>query len=198
MTTQETTLHTTAAYSEDSSKRYLLQKTWNPDLPRLAIVMLAPSEAGVIAMDSTSMLCVNNAFRLGFGTISMLNLFATLGDFSLKQAEVEDTENMDTILLCCEEADTIVYAPGVGKSKNKVFAQRQEQVLAMLKKQESKLFCLTNESGNARHQHPLSPSVRTWTLSPLKVSELIAEPAKAEPGQKKKNKPKATAQESDK
>ena len=137
MTTQETTLHTTAVYSEDDSKRYLLQKAWNSDLPKLAIIMLAPSEAGVISMDSTSMLCVNNAFRLGYGTISILNLFATLGDFSLKQAEVEDAENMDTILRCCEEADAIVYAPGVGKSKNKVFAQRQEQVLAMLKKHES-------------------------------------------------------------
>ena len=198
MTTQETTLHTTAVYSEDGSKRYLLQKAWNPDLPRLSIIMLAPSEAGVISMDSTSMLCVNNAFRLGFGTLSILNLFATLGDFSLKQAEVEDTENMDTILRCCEEADTIVYAPGVGKSKNKAFAQRQEQVLAALSKYEEKLRCLTNASGNARHQHPLSPSVRTWTLSPLKVSELLPPTPEPQPKQKKKSKPKATAQESDK
>ena len=38
---------------------------------------------------------------------------------------------------------------------------------------EHKLFCLCDAEGNARLQHPLSPAVRTWELSPLKAEELI-------------------------
>lgn len=191
MTTQETTLHTTAMFSEDGSKRYLLRKVWNPELPKLAIIMLAPSIASGIELDSSTLLVLNNASRLGFGSVDVLNLFATLGDFPLKQAEAEDPENMEVILRGCENADTIVYAPGVGKSKNKLFAQRQEQVLTALAKCEDKLHCLANASGDARLQHPLSPAVRTWTLSPLKVSELLPAPSEPEPKQKKKGKTKA-------
>ena len=190
MTTQETTLHTTAMFSEDGGKRYLLQKVWSPELPKLAIIMLAPSIASGIQLDNSTLLVLNNASRLGFGSVDVLNLFASLGDFSLKQAETEDPENMDVILHSCALADTIVYAPGVGKSKNKLFAQRQEQVLSALSKYEEKLHCLSNANGSARLQHPLSPAVRTWTLSPLKVSELLPAPSEPEPKQKKKGRSK--------
>lgn len=193
MTTQETTLHTTAVFSEDGSKRFLLRKQWNPDLPRLAIIMLTPSIASGIELDSSTLLVLNNASRLGFGSVDVLNLFATLGDFALKQAEMEDAENMETILSSCAEADTIVYAPGVGKSKNKLFAHRQEQVLTALTKYEDKLHCLANASGEARLQHPLSPAVRTWHISPLKVSELLPSAEEIEKEQKKTPKGKSKA-----
>lgn len=62
--------------------------------------------------------------------------------------------------------------------ENKVFLRRQAQVLTALRPYESKLHCLNNETGDARLQHPLSPAVRTWHLSPLKISELIEEPEK--------------------
>ena len=188
MTTQETTLHTTAIFSEDGRKRYLLRKVWSPELPKLAIIMLAPNDATTVALDNSSMFCINNAHRLHYGSIDILNLFATIGDFSLKQAEAEDPENMEVILRSCAQADTIVYAPGVGKSKNKLFALHQEQVLSALSKYEEKLHCLSNANGSARLQHPLSPAVRTWTLSPLKVSELLPAPSEPEPKQKKKGK----------
>ena len=190
MTTQETTLHTKAVFSEDGSKRFLLRKQWKPELPRLAIIMLAPSIASGIELDNSTLLVLNNASHLGFGSVDVLNLFATLVDFSLKHAEAEDPENMEIILRSCAQADTIVYAPGVGKSKNKLFAQRQEQVLSALSKYEEKLHCLSNANGSARLQHPLSPAVRTWTLSPLKVSELLPAPSEPEPKQKKKGRSK--------
>lgn len=190
MTTLETTLHTKAVFSEDGTKRYLLQKTWDAELPRLSIIMLAPSEASGIELDTSTLLVLNNTSRLGFGSVDVLNLFATLNDFALKQAETVDRENLAAILRCCEEADTIVFAAGVGKAKNKAFQQRQAQVLDALRKYEDKLCCLTNEKGSARLQHPLSPAVRTWHLSPLKISELLPAPKEAEPKQKKKGKTK--------
>ena len=186
-----TTLTTTACFSEDGLKRFLLSKSWDSKKPKLTIVMLAPSGASGIELDTTTQLVLNNASRLGYGSVSIVNLFATLNDFALKQAEDEDPENLNVIVKEAKNADCIVYAPGVGKVKSKVFQERQEQVLRTLLPFEAKLNCLCDGTGNSRLQHPLSPAVRTWYLSPLKISELVAEPTKAEAEQKKKGEPKA-------
>ena len=79
MKTINTTLTTTAIYSDKGDKRYLLRKAWDDTKPRLAIIMLAPSEASGIELDNTTMLVLNNASRLGYGSVSIVNLFATLG-----------------------------------------------------------------------------------------------------------------------
>ena len=173
-----TTLTTEAVFSDDGVKRYLLRKTWDESKPKLAVIMLAPSEASGIELDTTTQLVLNNAARLGYGRVDALNLFATLNDFSLKQAETEDSVNMDAILSSVTDADEAVYAPGVGKGTNKTFQQRQEQVLSALRPFEGKLRCLTDANGKARFQHPLSPAVRVWYLSPMKVSELMPDAGK--------------------
>lgn len=186
----QTTLTTEAIFSDDNAKRYLLRKSWDENKPVLAIIMLAPSEASGIELDNTTMLVLNNVSRLGYGSVAILNLFATLNDFALKEAETEDADNLKVILQAAESATTLVYAAGVGKVKNKAFQLRQKQVLSALQPFESKLHCLTNQTGNARLQHPLSPAVRTWNLSPLKVSEVIADAQQKEPepvGKQKKN-----------
>ena len=195
MNTIKTMLTTEACFSDDSLKRYLLRKTWDPEKPKLAIVMLAPSAASGIELDTTTQLCLNNASRLGYGTVLIANLFATLNDFALKLAEGEDPENLSAIVESAKEADLIVYAPGVGKAKNKIFQEREKQVLHALLPYEEKLHCLCSVNGGGRLQHPLSPAVRVWALSPLKVSELVAGPIKAEPVQKKKGKGKPTKTE---
>lgn len=190
MKTVETTLNTTALFSEDNSKRFLLSKMWDSEKPRLAIIMLTASDAAAIELDTSTMLVLNNASRLGYGSVDVLNLFATINDFSLKHAETDDADNLDAIIKSAEKADTIVYAAGVGKAKCIAFKQRQEQVLEALQPFEDKLYCLTNENGKARLQHPLSPAVRTWQLSPLKIAELLPTLAK-EDEQKKKPKTKS-------
>lgn len=194
MNTITTTLTTEAVFSDDNLNRYLLKKTWNAELPKMTIIMLAPSEAAGIELDTTTQLVLNNASRLGYGSVSIVNLFATLNDFSFKKAENDDPHNLQVIVDAAQNADLIVYAPGVGKAKSKVFQQRQEQVLNALTPYESKLNCLCNENGNARLQHPLSPAVRVWSLSPLKISELITQtiPIEPKPEAKKKGRPKVT------
>jgi hypothetical protein len=190
-----TTLTTEAVFSNDGLKRYLLRKSWNTDLPQLAIIMLAPSAASGIALDNTTALVLNNASRLGYGSVAIVNLFATLGDYGLTHAEDEDPDNLKSILDICQNADQIVYAPGTGKAKSKVFQRRQEQVLNALRRYESKLNCLTNSEGKARLQHPLSPALKTWVLSPLAVNELIEDSKPASPTPKKRGMPKVTKKE---
>lgn len=195
MNTITTTLTTEAVFSDNGLKRYLLRKSWNADLPQLAIIMLAPSAASGIALDNTTALVLNNASRLGYGSVAIVNLFATLNDFNLTHAEDEDPDNLNAILDICQNADQIVYAPGTGKAKSKVFQQRQKQVLNALRPYEFKLNCLTNSEGKARLQHPLSPALKTWVLSPLSVNELIEDPKPTAPAPKKRSMPKVTKKE---
>ena len=65
MKTIATTLATVAQFSDDGNKRYLLRKIWNEKLPSLTVIMLAPSEASGIVLDTTTQLCLNKASRLG-------------------------------------------------------------------------------------------------------------------------------------
>ena len=196
MNTITTTLTTEAVFNDDNSKRYLLKKTWNTGLPKLTIIMLAPSIASGIELDSTTSLVLNNASALGFGSVSIVNLFATLGDFNLTTAEFEDTENAKAIIEAAESSDVVIYAPGVGKAKLQVFQDRSKQVLEALRPYEKKLKCLASTSGKAKYLHPLCPAVRTWNLAELRLDELLPPTTTVEPKQpKKKGKPMVTKKE---
>ena len=202
METITTTLTTEAIFNDNRTKRFLLRKEWDENLPKLTIVMLAPSEASGVALDTTTQLCLNNASRLGYGSITIVNLFATINDFDLKQQTgFGDPDNLKAIVEACQNCDQIVYAPGTGKAKNKTFINRQEEVLKALLPLEEKLSCLCNEICNTRLHHPLSPAVRIWNLSPLKVSELVDlkphEPPQPEktPEKKPRGRPKVTRKE---
>ena len=186
----KSTLITEAVFSDDGTKRYLLRKTWDAAKPKLTIIMLAPSQASEVSMDTTTQLVVNNVCRLGYGGVTIVNLFAKLNDFMLKEAEDDDAENLEAIIGAVKDCEKVVLAAGTGKLKNKVFQKRQEQVMTALRPYEDKLHCLCNETGGGRLQHPLSPVVREWHLSPLKISELIG-PAKEETKQEKKPKGKS-------
>ncbi len=194
MKTETTTLTTEAVYSDDGEKRYLLFKQWDSQKPKMAIVMLHPSVADGIQLDTTTQLVVNNASRLGYGSVAIVNLSTVLNDYNLHHAE-EDPENIKVILDVAKGAEVVVYAPGTGKSKNKGFLCLQERVLLALRDYESKLNCLCNEDGEGRLQHPLSPQVRTWSLSPLKISELVTIPTETEQKPKKKAKAKEPNEE---
>ena len=173
MKTIETTLVTNALFSDDEKKRYLLKKTWDDSKPKLMIIMLAPSEASGIELDNTTLLVLNNSSRLGYGSVCIVNLFATLNDYSLSCAEKDDEENLKVITDEAKKADVIVYAPGVGKAKNQSFQSRSEKVIKELKPYQKKLKCITNKDNSVRLVHPLTPSVRTWELSDVKISEII-------------------------
>ena len=120
MKTEVTELRTEAVYSDDGEKRYLLRKTWDENKPKLAIIMLSPSVADGIQLDTTTHLVVNNASRLGYGSVAIVNLSAVLNDYNLNHTE-EDSENIKVILEEANNAEKIIYAPGTGKARNKLY-----------------------------------------------------------------------------
>ena len=190
MKTIVTELRTEAVYSKDGERRFLLRKSWDSNLPKIAVILLCAGSAGTIELDMTTQLVLNNAAWLGFGSVVILNLFATTNDHALKKSTGVDRENLEVIIQECAEADKIVFAPGTGKTKNKLFAEVQEQTLLALSPYEDKLYCLADGKGGSRGLHPLSPRVRSWKLSKCLISDFIDAPMEGIPTKKKgKSKP---------
>ena len=184
-------LRTEILESEDGAQRYQLRKVWSEDKPSLGILMLCPSSSGEVAVDTSTSLVLSNCYRLGYGGVTIVNLFSTINDFDLKEASDEDPENLQAILDAAKSASCFVIGCGTGKSKNAKFHQRLEQVLLALRPYEDKLYCLCDEKGGSRGLHPLSPRLRRWCLSKCSVSEFIDIPTE-EVVPKKKGKSKSS------
>lgn len=65
-----------AQFCDKRIYRYALARTWDEDLPVLAIIGLNPSTADEELDDPTIRRCISFAKRDGYGAICMLNLFA--------------------------------------------------------------------------------------------------------------------------
>lgn len=62
--------------SSDELYRYSLWRCWDPTLPPLVWVMCNPSTASAVKEDQTSKKCIGFATALGYGGISVVNLWA--------------------------------------------------------------------------------------------------------------------------
>ncbi len=189
-------LRTEIMESDDGAKRYALRKVWDESKPSMAVVMMAPSSSGLVSVDASTGLVLSNCYRLGYGSVTIVNLFATINDFSLKHSTSDDAENLEAITTAVAASSCVVFAPGTGKAKNHLFMEVQKGVLLALKPYEDKLHCLCDEKGGSRYLHPLSPRVREWHLSPLSISELIDIPVEEELPKKGKSKAYAKKQQS--
>ena len=183
-------LRTEIITSDCGEYRYSLRKIWDAQKPSLAILMICPSSSGEVAVDTSTMLTLGNCYRLGYGSVTIVNLFSKVNDFDLNDANETDEENLQAILKAAETADCFILGAGTGKAKNKVFQQRLEQVLMDLRPYEDKLHCLCDKDGGSRGLHPLSPRLRQWCLSKCSVSEFIDIPME-ELNPKKNGKSKA-------
>lgn len=65
-----------AVISDDGTYRYRLTRTWEPDAPELAWIMLNPSTADAEQDDPTIRRCISFAKSWGYGGIVVVNLFA--------------------------------------------------------------------------------------------------------------------------
>jgi hypothetical protein len=65
-----------AVLSRDRRHRFRLLRTWDPNLPRCAFVMLNPSSADAHRLDPTNRRCLGFARAWGFGSLDVVNLFS--------------------------------------------------------------------------------------------------------------------------
>ena len=65
-----------AVLDKTGQYRYWLWRLWDADLPHVCFCMLNPSKADAVTDDPTLRRCINFAKSWGYGSLSVVNLFA--------------------------------------------------------------------------------------------------------------------------
>jgi len=136
-----------AIFSPCRRYRYALWRNWDNKLPTICFIGLNPSKADEQRNDPTINRCIRFAKRLGFGGMSMTNLFAlcTSDPNELRHAKHPIGENNDSwIETLCFDADISVAAWGnLGELHN-----RSKLVSQLI----PNLYCLEiNKNGSPSH-----------------------------------------------
>lgn len=152
-------IRSTAVFSKDNKRRYLLKYEWDSNKPKSCIIMIQPSIADELVTDQTTMLVRNNAVAQNFGSISIVNVFCTLDP---KKPE-NDRINSSVILEECSSADVVIVAYGRGTA----YTEEKEKLLEALKKTCPEKLHTLIDNVKQPFLHPLSPRCRNWTLQKL-------------------------------
>lgn len=138
----------TAHFSKCRRWRYVLTRTWNTNLPPLAVIGLNPSAADEGKDDPTVRRCQCYARRWGFGGLVMLNLFGyrATEPADLKAAADPVGPGNNAALRRETASRRVLVAWGV----NGAYRDRAAVVLAMLGHRD--LVCLARtKDGSPRH-----------------------------------------------
>lgn len=159
-------------FSNDSQQRYQMSKVWDKNLPQANIITIAPSECHGVESDLTTNIITNNLHSLGFGGYTLTNLISKIGVDVKKIKSTKDLWDNDTdkhILSCAETADKIIVAWGSFAHTRKQFADREKEVLALLKPYQNKIYQIT-DGADRQFLHPLTPcSRKAFILEPYLI-----------------------------
>ncbi|MBE9139317.1 DUF1643 domain-containing protein [Nodosilinea sp. LEGE 07088] len=140
-----------AIFDSTGCYRYYLGRRWNQAAPRLAIVMLNPSQADASRDDPTLRRCIGLAQGWGFGAIAVVNLFAYRSPHPRVLSQVADPigpGNNAALAEATQQADQVLLAWGNWGS----WRERDRAVLTLLAPHQAKFRCLgQNRTGQPRH-----------------------------------------------
>ncbi len=168
----KSTIKTECIYSDDNQKRYSFSIEWDKQKRKAVVIMVSAGRTDGISFDSSTNLVLSNLVALDYGSVKIVNLFATMGNGKSVIEKESDPDNISHIINAVKSADTVIYAAGTGHMNNKAFRRRQNDLLERLTPYENKLMCIADTRGK-RFYHPLCPIVRTWNLMPFALSELV-------------------------
>lgn len=171
MKTETTVMKSKALFSDDGEHRLLLRREWDKNGKSAMIIMINPNTADTLCMDMTTMLVLNNLYKLGFGSVNIVNLYSRI----TPKLSLRFNSDDDLIAKECDEiieqyaatSDAIIIAWGsLGNTSERV-RERQADILERLSKFRNKLYKI-GEHG----YHPLTPAVRSqWDLVPYEIKE---------------------------
>lgn len=151
-----------AVYSDCEAYRYRLTRVWDGTGRRAGFVMLNPSTATEAQNDPTVERCERRARALGFGSFTVVNIFAWRDTDPRAMRAAADPigpENDQAILDCARTADQIICAWGA----HGAFLGRGPQVAALLRGVEKPLYHL----GLSKEGHPKHPLYIPYSTTPI-------------------------------
>lgn len=141
-----------AVIDETGLYRYSLTREWDPDLPRVAFIMLNGSTADAKKDDPTLRRCIGFARKWKYGSLEVVNLFGYRTTFPQELMQAKDPvgpENDRYIKETVSRAVMVIVAWGV----HGVFRKRDADVLKLLKECHIVPRCL----GKTKTGHPKHP-----------------------------------------
>lgn len=155
-----------AEFSKCDLYRYTLSRIWNPKLLVLVFILLNPSTATHELNDPTITRCIERAQRMGYGGVSVLNLFAwrATDPNDMKAAgEPIGMYNDQVILEVASGAGMVIC----GWGKHGAHKQRDAHVLAMLRERGIEAWALAfNKDGSPRHPLYVGYDVEPQLMAP--------------------------------
>lgn len=151
-----------AVYSDCEAYRYSLTRIWEGTGQRVGFVMLNPSTATETQNDPTVERCERRARALGFGSFTVVNIFAWRDTDPRAMRAAADPigpANDDAILECATAAHQIICAWGA----HGAFLGRGAQVAALLRHVEKPLYHL----GLSKEGHPKHPLYIPYSTTPI-------------------------------
>ncbi len=171
MLVEKNILKSSLSYSDDKSKRYLLNIEWDKTKKKACIIMLSAGRANGLYFDRTTNNVIENLVETDYGCVDILNLFSSL---DTKFEDNTDKENLKTIDTSAKSADIVIFAAGTGHKGNVKVQKREKEVFTILKRYDKKLFCIADSNGK-RFYHPLCPKVKCWNLVKFDIEEYLRE-----------------------
>lgn len=145
-----------ARFDRSGAYRYSLSRSWRPQGPGVAFIMLNPSTADATRDDATIRRCIGFARAWGFGALEVVNLFAyrATRPEQLRAAPNPVGPRNDRYLRAAlARADTVVAAWGVHGG----WRERDRAVLQLLRSESSASGTALNCLGLTRQGHPRHP-----------------------------------------
>lgn len=147
-----------ATFSDCERYRYVLERIWDARLPKLCYLMMNPSTATEVDNDPTIERCQRRAVKLGFGAITIVNMFPFRETYSSQLGLVPDLigdpDHADSaITQAVKSADLTICGWG---EHTEVILPRVRHVINVLKENglSGRLYALhINKDGSP--QHPL-------------------------------------------
>lgn len=150
---QEGDKQSVAVYSDCECYRYSLTRIWNGAGRRALFIMLNPSTATELQNDPTVERCERRARTLGFGSFTVINIFAFRATDPRKMRAAKDPvgpENDKAILQALDTADQVICAWGTHGQH----LDRAHTIEQLLRARNIALFILELTAGG-QPKHPL-------------------------------------------
>lgn len=146
-----TTIQSSSILSENGLYRYKLVRKWDEFKPGATIVMLNPSKADMLITDRTIMNVTNFLVRNGYGSLSVVNLFAFRATDPKELKNRDDrfeSLNDEYLTEAFNDAEVIIVAWTRDK-----FKSRKREVEKMLESFAGKIKCFSDSNGK-KPRHP--------------------------------------------
>ena len=165
--------HSGAVLSPCRHYRWSLQRQWQPGLPRLVFIGLNPSRADAERDDPTLRRIVGFARRWGFGSVTVLNLFARISPSPALLKRAADPVGPDNDRWLHRALNGQGAAIWLGWGNQGAWRGRDRQVLELLRQTvvaEPRLAQRLLTLGLTAQGHPRHPLYAAAALQPQRLS----------------------------